>query len=633
MNTLHHVRMWATERDDDRDALYELMKIPARLGMHDEDLGLVPADLRYFENVIAPSGYAAVSKAANLDAARRRGNARVRALLKRYFAATSHTAPTDHRGDWDALINHVEALEGFPDRGARFSTGTSRALTTLRARAQCAPAALDQAEVDRIAWEASSDKRRSVRKGVRLINRLIESRDEHQEIAHLLPQAILAIPSGSGRARRIIWKTLPPAFRGSVDAALLQATETVADQAAETRARIAAGEDRDAVIAEFNSRKRSRQLGNRSAARMGYRQAIIWVTRAAIERGSAKEDLGDLWDVLTPELIEAAISDHVRRAEAAPGTLKDAKASQTIHSRLVALRLVARHGLHDRALAEDIDLVAAQHADLVNPPGSDGMVEEIRLFLRELLRAPHVACGLVNAPARIAAEAGKRLEEARAAGSEARELTALRIHAAAVLFALQMSRPVRSGNLIRARINAAGGKLHRLIWIKRGTHAEILFPSTEVKNNMAVPVTILGEDARILWRWTSELRARYIDLRGIQESCYLIPGEAKPRLLKDGLRLPRGCISPSTLAEIWDEGCRIIGLSMHPHMCRHAIATLVLALEPGNYAKAASVLGITEATVRKHYGHEDGQRASAEVRKALLANHPDMFKLLRRKTA
>ena len=52
---------------------------------------------------------------------------------------------------------------------------------------------------------------------------------------------------------------------------------------------------------------------------------------------------------------------------------------------------------------------------------------------------------------------------------------------------------------------------------------------------------------------------------------------------------------------------------MHLHMCRHAVATLVLAMEPGNFAKAASILGITEATVRKHYGHEDGQRASAEA--------------------
>ena len=261
------------------------------------------------------------------------------------------------------------------------------------------------------------------------------------------------------------------------------------------------------------------------------------------------------------------------------------------------------------------------------------MVEEIRVFLRELTRAPHVACGLVNAPARIAARAAVLLDQARAAKSEALELTALRIYAAAVLYASQMSRPVRSGNLIRARVSAAGGKLHRLVWLKQGEHAEIKFPPDEVKNTTPIPVSILDGDARIVWRWTSELRARYIELRKISASCYLIPGEAKPRLLKDNVVLPAGCIAPSTLAEIWDEGCRIIGLAMHPHICRHAIATLVLALEPGNYGKAAAILGITEDTVRRHYGHEDGQRASAEVRKALLAEYPDMLKLLRRKVA
>jgi predicted ArsR family transcriptional regulator len=72
--------------------------------------------------------------------------------------------------------------------------------------------------------------------------------------------------------------------------------------------------------------------------------------------------------------------------------------------------------------------------------------------------------------------------------------------------------------------------------------------------------------------------------------------------------------------------CRSIHIS-----ARHAIATLVLALEPGNYGKAAAVLGITAATVRRHYGHEEGKRAAAEVRKALLAEYPDIVRLMKGK--
>jgi hypothetical protein len=120
------------------------------------------------------------------------------------------------------------------------------------------------------------------------------------------------------------------------------------------------------------------------------------------------------------------------------------------------------------------------------------MVEETKAFLAELIRAPHAACGLVNGPARIAARAEALLLEARAAKNEARELTALRIYAAAVLFALQMSRPVRSGNLIRARISAGAGKLHRLVWVKDGERAEIMFPPNEVKNTLPSPSPCSG---------------------------------------------------------------------------------------------------------------------------------------------
>ena len=116
-------------------------------------------------------------------------------------------------------------------------------------------------------------------------------------------------------------------------------------------------------------------------------------------------------------------------------------------------------------------------------PGKDGLEEDAKLFCAELLRAPHVAALFVNAPAGLAARAEEQLVAARAAKSDAREVSALRLYAAAVLW----------------------------------------------------------------------------------------------------------------------------------------------AMHPGNYSLAASVLADTEETVRKHYGHEDGARAAAEVRKALLASPPTCF--------
>lgn len=281
------------------------------------------------------------------------------------------------------------------------------------------------------------------------------------------------------------------------------------------------------------------------------------------------------------------------------------------------------------------------------------MPAETRLFLRELIGAPHLAERLVNAPTRIAAKAERDLAAALAdrerasatadkveaavlaAESVRRELGALRLYASAVLFALQMSRPVRSGNLIKARIGAseasARGALHRLVWVVPGKKAQIRFPVREVKNDVPVPVSIVGEDARILWRWTSELRARYVELRKLAPSPYLVPGAASPRLLKDDVDLPRGCVCPSTFAEIWKEGEAIVGLSLDPHACRHAVASLILAVRPGSFALAASVLAISEATVKLHYGHEDGERAAARVREMLLAEHPDLFKTMEKK--
>ncbi len=629
MSTLHDVATWAAENGTSRDSIYELRKIPARLGMHDDDLGLIPACLRHFEHVVAPSGYAVVSRSGDLDAARRRSNARVRSLLQQFLASTA--APTGASGGsarelWDPLIDYVANLEGFVNDGAPWTRGASRALTLFRARAACGPAALDQAEIDRINRELEAKKRKSLRKAVARINKLIAVADQHPEIAGMLPAAPLRQPAAADRARRIVWKTLPAAFRASVAELLERTTETPEAQAAEARRRIAAGEDRATVIAEFEN-QRTRELGNHAAAHAGYRNAIAWVLRGQLDRGLDANALDDVRALLSVRAIEEALDDHVARSKASV-RLKDADKSQTGHNRITALHTLALYGLRHQVLAEDIRLLAASRANVVRAPGKDGLEQDARLFCSELLRAPHLAAGFVNAPARLAALAEKLLLEAREARSKERELSALRLYGAAVLWAMQMSRPVRTANLIKARVSAVAGALYRLIWIKDGRHAEITFPVGEIKNNRTVKLSIYDEDAAIVWRWIKELRPRYMELHGIAGSPYIIPGKAMPRLLKNDVDLPRGCVAPSTLDEIWDDGADRIGLALPPHRARHAVATLILAMHPGNYALAASVLADTEETVRKHYGHEDGARAAAEVRKALLASHPDLLRMM-----
>ena len=205
----------------------------------------------------------------------------------------------------------------------------------------------------------------------------------------------------------------------------------------------------------------------------------------------------------------------------------------------------------------------------------------------------------------------------------------LRLYASAALWAIQMSRPVRPSNLIRSRVRDATEAKRNLGWVG-AQDAELHYPKGEIKNKVDVTVPITRGDAVILRRWAVDLRPRYALIDGTEESVYLIPGKAKPRHVKDFVRLPSGCVAVSTLAEIWSAGTDIIGIEMTPHMCRHAVATLVLAVEPGNFAKVASILGDEEATVRKHYGRDSGKAAAATMRQVLLEAHPQIFKHLRR---
>lgn len=84
---------WAKEIGEGRDTIYEIKKVAARLDLTDEELDLIPADLGYFERVVAASPYGAVSRSQELETARDRGNSRIRAALERFLLARGHVSP------------------------------------------------------------------------------------------------------------------------------------------------------------------------------------------------------------------------------------------------------------------------------------------------------------------------------------------------------------------------------------------------------------------------------------------------------------------------------------------------------------------------------------------------------------
>ena len=83
------------------------------------------------------------------------------------------------------------------------------------------------------------------------------------------------------------------------------------------------------------------------------------------------------------------------------------------------------------------------------------------------------------------------------------------------------------------------------------------------------------------------------------DSDYLFPGTLHDRPM-----------DASVFAHAFEMGVRAAGLNMTLHMCRHAIATLILSENPDRLVMVADWLGIDPGTVRKHYAFLDTMRAS-----------------------
>lgn len=641
-HTFRDVDAWAIETGEPKDTVRSLRRIPARLGLLDADMGSLSADPVRFEKEIAGQGYARVSCARDKKAAGRREDSRIRALLKRYHAAQVGTGLRDEalRARYSALMSVIAEHEGQPGSGALWNIGRHRSLCGLRARARKAPEDLTQTEVDRIGREMTSNKRKGLRKTVGFLNSLAGLPDEIPQLREFLPSEPLAPPVGASWARRMDWEVLPAPLRSSFETAADACLAGNDDLAEQMLARIEAGEDPEMVMAEADALgvAKASSVGKPTAARKQYQSAVAWLVRSWENEGGDTAGLTDLRSLFGRATLEAAIKDQISRSRAA-SDLRDPLSSGTLATRLASLTTLAGRGLEDAKALAILKLLKAQHYDvprkkLLQSGNEEGLQMEVDRIAAKLRQSPVLATLWSNAPQRLAKVARERIESARDEKTISREITALRIFAGAVTYALQMSRPMRTRCLRHARIASEGEAHANLLRMAPGEdHYTFRFAPWEIKNRSWVTVDVVDGDADLLREWLEKWRPRMIELQKLDpKSVYLFPGKTLPKQDKgDPITLPRGCYSSSAFLELWWDASEVLGDHETPHRMRHVVALLILALRPGDYAFVSTVLGNQEDTARTHYGRDDSQAAAREARAALIAQHPDLFKNLKRR--
>ena len=175
-------------------------------------------------------------------------------------------------------------------------------------------------------------------------------------------------------------------------------------------------------------------VGKPTAARKQYQSAVAWLVRSWENEGGDTAGLTDLRSLFGRATLEAAIKDQISRSRAA-SDLRDPLSSGTLATRLASLTALAI-----------LKLLKAQHYDvprkkLLQSGNEEGLQMEVDRIAAKLRQSPVLATLWSNAPQRLAKVARERIESARDEKTISREITALRIFAGAVTYALQMSRP------------------------------------------------------------------------------------------------------------------------------------------------------------------------------------------------
>jgi hypothetical protein len=543
--------------------------------------------------------------------------ARVSAIIRRAqsFGSPAPALPAGVEAEWDALADYVDdAQKTFgPDGKLILPNMSDVSIANLRARVgQVAPSAITTDVVRAALIAAPAGKRDSLRRSVRFFNRMIANRDLHAHIGHLLPPApIGALPVLRDAA--LDWHTFGPGFLASRDAGIEAAVRPQSKRRGRDRfgGRLGAPALRGAPA---GAGQRRRPIRNPEAARTSHHAALSWLARHAYPDPASRARLCNLGDLVTEENIERALRAYIERAEKSD-ILAAADETSSMTTWLSNLATLARRGLADEDLGWAIDELKFEEG--VETFAAREMSASRAAFVRLIDYDPSVARTIVLGPQTLYAEAMRGMAQWKTLGTNAR-IEVLHLLAAAAMWAIQIGRPLRTRNLNELTCDGPMPQINA----PRSEEADpfLFITRSKVKNRRDIEGRIHPGYWKIVNAWIKEGRPRFIDIhkgRGFVDNDFLFPGE-------------KGPLSRQALNKFWNRSVNLLGIpGLTPHMMRHVVATLHLAIRPGDYAVVAAMLCDKISTVEKFYARGEGRAASDLFMKALAEVHPEVRAMLR----
>lgn len=443
--------------------------------------------------------------------------------------------------------------------------------------------------INRAALRLPNALRKSFRRGLTGINRMVERQDELPNLADLLPKAPLPQP-----------KRLRPA---------VNSWRRSANNPAATL-----------VWSDFDRIMHLKQYGEEGPQIEGtptefaqtsidaYANTLNWLLRELVAQ-DLLEDGADLKEAITHPNLVAAIN-HWIVARKARGQSAETSTLHCHVSRLVHLAITYL----DASPKEAKRLVELRRKPAIRTKSVGKMSVSRELWIRDFDRdiakqeKAHFLPELLmkRSQAILARTRGNRKVR------PGEVMMALRMGVAAVQVGILFrASPVRSTNLrtVRMRGEEAEFNTEDFMQDPRLRELRLHVPEEQVKNNADID-EIADDDLAPILRWyLTEIRPRLISAhpfgKNHVDSDYLFPSTSEHPMERSGF------------AATFRAACREVGFDMEMHQARHVCAYWILSVDPNAWGEVAALLGDDEMTVRKYYGWLNERRASEAARQKL----------------